>query len=166
MMKGVISFFRKHIIVSLLSAMSIAFAGGAGTMFALYESRVNRIEDMKVKALTELQSERENTYVLMQRFTSELINDGSVDTEIQNKIAESLVRQYSNYSDYAFHLSEADAADIQSLKTSLNDLRRSVLSVRDVNDLDPVYQDFENVLNRSKSVDSALDRSIKEDQSA
>lgn len=165
MWKGALAFCREHILATACATLVAGGLGGYTIGWSLYEARVNRIEEMKVEAVKNLNKERENMLVLFQSFTSGLINDGKVDSQKRDEIAASLSRQYSGYSAYTQNLSIQDSVAVKKLQTSMNDLRKSLLAVRKMEDLDPVYMDMKGMFESFKSVDPIIDRTIKSEQS-
>jgi len=166
MFKGVASFLREHILGTVCSTLLLGALGGILLGWSLYEARVNRIEEMKVDAVKNLEKERENMLVLIQSFTSGLINHGELDSQKRDEIAASLSKQYSGYNSYSRNLSVQDIAAVKELQTTLNDFRKSLLSVRKSEDLDPVYSDMKSMFKAFKAVDPIIDKTIKNGNSA
>lgn len=164
MWKGVISFCRDHVFATVCVSLITGALGGYGVGWSLYEARVNRIEEMKIESVKDLSKERETFLLLMQSFTSKLINDGSLDAQKKEEIAASLAKQYLGYGRYAQNLPAQDIAPVKKLQTSLNALRKSLLAVRTVEDLDPVYLEMKGMFEGFKVVDPLIDRSIRTDQ--
>lgn len=165
-MNSVLSFFRQHIVGTVCTTLVLGLLGGVPIGWSLYEARVNRIEDMKVGAIKNLDQEREDMLVLIQSFTSALINDGKLDADKRDMISASLSRQYSGYNSYSRNLSKQDLVAVQELQTALNEFRKSLMSVRVSEDLDVVYADMKNMFKAFKVVDPIMDRNIRGGESA
>lgn len=164
MWKGVISFCRDHILVTVCTTLVTSGLAGYSLGWSLYEARVNRVEELKIESVKNLEKERENMLVLVQSFTSGLINGDKLDAQKRDEIAASLSRQYSGYNAYTRNLSPQDTIAVKALQTSLNDFRKSLLAVKKTEDLDPVYLDMNNMFKAFKTVDAIVDKTIKTDQ--
>jgi len=167
MWKGaIVAFCREHILATACVTLVAGGLGGYTVGWSLYEARINRIEEMKVDAVKNLNKERENMLVLFQSFTSGLINDGRLDAQKRDEIAASLSKQYSGYNAYTQNLSAQDTIAVRKLQTSMNDLRKSLLAVRKMEDLDPVYAGMKIMFESFKITDPIIDKTIKSEQTA
>lgn len=166
MLKRIGQWCHDNVLITAISCTITGGLAGVGVTWSLYEARVNRVEDMKVEAIKDLNKERQEMLVMIQAFTSALISDGKLSAEKRDAIAASLSKQYSSYANYALNLDPAAAVEVKKLQTSMNKLRQSLLAVQIAKDLDPFYLAMNDLFKAYKTVDPLVDRSIKTDQPA
>ena len=136
MLTAIRDFARKHIFGTVVASMAAGAAGGVGTYWSLYEARVNRIEEMKVKEFEGLVSETKKFRELLSMFTEDVDAGGAIDPEKRREISASLVRLYSGLGAFAVNIPADKEQPVKKLQTSINEVKKHVQLMQEKQDLE------------------------------
>lgn len=154
------SFLRRHAIGVLISGAGLFATGATSTVWALYQARENRVEEMKAKALQDIAQENHKFRVLLDQFTYDLSQNNKIDLEKKKELASSLVSMYSSYGEYRSNLSHIDRAKIAELQASINDVKKQIQSAKSKSDLEHLGAALVSLFRSQKSIEDALERSV------
>ncbi|MBB2841415.1 UNVERIFIED_ORG: ribosomal protein L29 [Rhizobium etli] len=134
----ILEFFRTHVLMTALAAASAGLSIGGGVVATVYESRVNRLEDMKVAEFNEVIIENKKFLENLNAFTQDVDKKGKIDQAKRNELSATLTRLYTNLGTFSVNVSGDEIASVRELQTSVNEVKKQLQLMTEKQDLDPL----------------------------
>lgn len=146
-----VDFCKRHVLGVFVAGLTL----GSGSFAAIYEARVNRVEDLKVTEFNELMSENKKFLEGLNAFTEEVALKGKIDPKKKSELSASLARLYTNLGTFTVNVSAQNETAVRQLQTSVNEVKKQVQLFKKKQDLDPLgvsLVDYFEKLNTAKPV--------------
>ena len=161
MWKSIIDFCRQHIVATMITTLLFGWVpGGIAVVYSLYQAKVNRVEDMKVRQYELLSAENEKFLLILNRFTAKLATSGEVDLDQKDEMSESLARLYYQFGMFAINLPKASEQPLRDLQSSINEVKKQVQLVDSKADLDPLSVALVHMFRNLKAVQPLIESAV------
>lgn len=139
-----------------------AFAGPAATSyFSATEAQTNRIAQLRLEDYRAIDAENQNFDQMLDRFTHDINLGKAVDGERRRDMIASLIRQYDQLGQFQVYVQDTAAQEkIRSYRSSLLDLRRSILDTKTEQDLNNFYIVMHEALEKRKLATPVMAKAV------
>ncbi len=151
---------KEHVLAVAISCLSIGATSGVAAYWSLYESKLNRVEELKIEEFKSIMSENSIFLEKLSDFTLEVSDTGNVDPVVKKELSNSLVRLYTNFNVFKLNLPTEKTVEISQLQTSINEVRKNVQYISDKSGLDPLSVALVDFFRNMKKVQPILEESI------
>lgn len=158
--KKITAWVRTHIFTAVLAALLTGALGAGGALWVYFQSRIDRIEGMKVEEFQSLMTESRQFLETLSVFTEQVAETGLVDNEKKKELSASLVRLYSGYGLFVGNLPRDKVRPIRDLQHSINEMRKTLQLMKEKEDLDPLSVAFHRYIQHMKIAQPILEEAV------